>query len=68
MSSVLAFDGQEVMLSDNIFREGENKSAGSLGIGAIIFWPALFMKGKEAEILAGKVFNATVEETTYIKP
>ncbi len=68
VSSVLAVDGQEVMLSGNIFREGENKSAESIGIAALIFWPALFMKGKEAEILAGTVFNATVGETTYVKP
>ena len=68
VSSVLAVDGQEVMLSGNIFREVENKSAESIGNAAIIFWPALFMKGKEAEILAGTVFNATVGETTYVKP
>lgn len=68
VSEVKSADGQEVKLSGNIFREGENRSAESIGIAALIFWPALFMKGKEAEIVAGTVFNATVGETIYIKP
>ncbi|MEX1189724.1 MAG: hypothetical protein WED33_10740 [Bacteroidia bacterium] len=68
VSSVQAIDGQEVMLSGNIFREGENRSVESIGIGALIFWPVLFMKGREAEIVAGTVFNAQVGQTIYIKP
>lgn len=68
VNEVKAADGQVVKLSGNIFREGENRSAESIGIAALIFWPALFMKGKEAEIVAGTVFNAMVGETIYIKP
>jgi hypothetical protein len=64
---VTATDGQNIPMSGNIYKDGENRSAESIGIAALIFWPALFMKGKEAEIPAGSVFVAETSQTLLFK-
>ena len=33
--------------------ELKNRAGTSIAVGALLFWPALFMKGKEAEFKAG---------------
>ena len=67
VNQVPATDGQMIPLSGNIYKEGENRSRESIGIAALIFWPALFMKGKEAEIPAGSIFNTDVAQTMFFK-
>jgi len=67
VDQVPATDGQQIPLSGNKYKDGENRSKESIGIAALIFWPALFMKGKEAEIPAGSIFNADVAQTMFFK-
>lgn len=67
VSQVMASNGQIVPLSGNIYKDGENRSTESIGIAALIFWPALFMKGKEAEIPSGSVFVSEAAETVFFK-
>jgi hypothetical protein len=67
VDQVPATDGQFIPLSGNIYKDGENRRTESIGIAALIFWPALFMKGKEAEINAGTIFVSEVAQTTLFK-
>lgn len=67
VSTVKAIDGQQVQLSGNISAQGQDKTIEAVGIGALLFWPALFIKGKEAEIPAGSVFTTSVAQTIVIQ-
>lgn len=66
VTEVKAVDGKSIPLSGNIHKAGDNRSVESIGIAALIFWPALFIKGKEAEIPAGTVFITSVAQTSTI--
>ncbi|MEZ5174517.1 MAG: hypothetical protein R2850_13680 [Bacteroidia bacterium] len=67
VTQVMASNGQVIPLSGNIYKDGENRSTESIGIAALIFWPALFLKGKEAEIPSGSIFVSEVAETIFFK-
>lgn len=66
VTQVKAVDGSIIQLSGNIHKAGDNRSVESIGIAALIFWPALFIKGKEAEIPAGTVFITSVAQTAIV--
>jgi hypothetical protein len=57
---VMDIDGNDIPLTGYIFREGENKTTEAVLLGALIFWPILFIKGEEAEIPAGTNFYVEV--------
>ena len=67
VESVKATDGQQIGVSYNFNTAGESKSAAAIGVGAVLFAPALLMKGKEAEIIAGTQFPVIIRSTTKIK-
>ena len=67
IESVKAIDGQQIGVSYNFNTAGESKSAAAIGVGAVLFAPALLMKGKEAEIIAGTQFPVIIRSTTKIK-
>ena len=59
--------GQNVPAYLNMGSEGQDKQGAAWGIGLFLFWPALFIKGKEAEIPAGTLINAVISETRKVK-
>jgi hypothetical protein len=58
---VQASNGQSIPVFLNISNQGEDKQDEAFAVGMFLFWPALFMKGGEAEIEAG---NTVLVQTT----
>lgn len=67
LKDIKAIDGQNIPAYLNITDEGKDRSATAVGVGALLFWPALFIKGKEAEIKAGTILQAYISEGRKIK-
>ena len=67
LQDIKAIDGQFVPAYLNMQDEGKDRSGAAIGVGMLIFWPALFLKGKEAEIKAGTILSAVVSEDRVIK-
>jgi hypothetical protein len=58
-----AVDGQTVTLAGGYNKEGNGHKAVVLTVGLILFWPALFIPGGNAELPPGTVFDvATVND------
>jgi len=51
-------DGQPVYLTGGYHKEGGGRMMLSLGIGILLFWPALFVVGKAAELPEGTVMDS----------
>lgn len=66
LTQVLGVDGQVIPLTGVLSKAGENRTTESVAIGALLFWPVLFMKGKEAVLPAGSRFIATVSQTVVV--
>ena len=67
LNNVKAIDGQTVQLSGYLSKAGENKTTETVVIGALLFWPVLLAKGKEAIVDAGSKFSATVSQTVVVR-
>jgi hypothetical protein len=67
LNNAKAVDGQTVQLSGYLSKAGDNKTTETVVIGALLFWPVLFAKGKEAIIPAGSKFNTTVSQTVVVR-
>jgi len=67
LKDIKAIDGQSIPAYLNMSNEGKDRSGTAIGVGALLFWPALFIKGKEAEFKAGTVLQAYISESTQIK-
>jgi len=55
---VKAVDGIEVPVSLNFSETGEDRSGAAIGVGALLFWPALFLKGEAPEVPPGTILTA----------
>ena len=51
-------DGQTIYLTGGYRKEGGGRMLVSLGIGLLLFWPALFVLGKSAELPEGTVMDS----------
>ena len=51
-------DGQTVTLAGGYGKEGADHKVVVLGVGLLLFWPALFFSGGNAELPPGTVFDA----------
>lgn len=67
IQEIKAVDGQKIPAYLNIGSEGKNRAGASIAVGMLLFWPALLMKGKEAELTAGTLIYATISENRNIK-
>jgi hypothetical protein len=67
IQDIKAVDGQKIPAYLNLGTEGKNRAGTAIAVGALLFWPALFMKGKEAEFKAGTLINASISENRKIK-
>jgi hypothetical protein len=67
--SVTAVDGTEVFLDGGYDREAENRIILTASLFALVAWPTAFIKGKEAILPPGTVFDAsTLANTTVTVP
>jgi hypothetical protein len=57
--SVTAVDGTEIFLDGGYDQEAENRIILTASLFALVAWPTAFIKGKEAILPAGTVFDAT---------
>lgn len=64
--SVTAADGSEIFLDGGYDRKGENRVVLSSTLAALVAWPTLFIKGKEAVLPPGTIFDAAVPATTNV--
>jgi len=64
--SVTGVDGSEIFLSGGYDKRGESRIVLSSTLAALVAWPTLFIKGKEAELPPGTVFDAAVPANTNI--
>ena len=67
IQNIKGIDGQKIPAYLNMGTEGQDKQGAAWGIGLFLFWPALFMKGKEAEIQAGTLVTAIISESRKVK-
>ena len=63
---IKAIDGTKIPAYLNLGSDGKDRSGAAWGVGLFLFWPALFMKGKEAELKAGTIINAQISENREI--
>lgn len=66
INSIKAVDGTNIPVYYNLNNEGKSRQAAAIGIGVVLFWPALFIKGKQASIDAGTVIMVeTMDDVTF---
>ena len=61
-----AIDGTKVYLDGGYNKEGKGRMAVALGVGMLLFWPALFVPGKAAELPAGTVMDSFIMGSTSV--
>ena len=66
ISSVLAANGDRIPVYYNMNAKGKDKGTGTIVIGALLFWPALFFKGGQAKFDAGTLINVETTQDFYI--
>jgi hypothetical protein len=64
--SVTATDGSEIYLDGGYDKKGESRVVLSSTLAALVAWPTLFIKGKEAVLPPGTVFDAAVPANTNV--
>jgi hypothetical protein len=64
--SVTAVDGTEIFLDGGYDKKGENRIALSATLFALVAWPTAFIKGKEAILAPGTVFDASIPANTNV--
>jgi hypothetical protein len=64
---VLAVDGGDLMLTGGYDQSGKSLMALSITLAAVIFVPLIFLKGKQAKLESGTVFDAMVSQPTEVQ-
>ena len=65
INNINAVDGTSIPVFYNLNNEGKSRQSTAVGVGMLLFWPALFLKGKEANIDAGTlILVETLGSTT----
>jgi hypothetical protein len=64
--SVRAVDGTEIFLDGGYDKQGSHRTALSASLSALVFWPAIFIRGKEAVLEPGTLFDASVPADTRV--
>ena len=67
IQSIKAIDGTNIPAYLNLGSDGKNRAGTAIGVGMLLFWPALFVKGKEATFKAGTIVTAAISENRKIK-
>jgi hypothetical protein len=64
--SVTAVDGSEINLDGGYDKSAGNRIALAASLSALVLWPLIFIRGKEAVLDVGTVFDASVPANTSI--
>jgi len=64
---VLAVDGQDLMLTGGYDQSGKSLMALSIALAAVILVPLIFIKGKQAKLETGTVFDAMVSQPAEVQ-
>jgi len=64
---VCAVDGTDLMLIGGYDKSGKNLTALSITLAAVVFLPLIFLKGKQAKLEPGLVFDAMVSQPTEVE-
>ena len=64
---VPAVDGSDLMLLGGYDKSGKNLTALSVSLAVIVFVPLIFLKGKQAKLQPGTIFDAMVANQTRIE-
>jgi hypothetical protein len=64
--SVRAVDGAEIFLDGGYDKQGSHRTALSASLAAVVFWPAIFIRGKEAILEPGTIFDASIPADTHV--
>jgi hypothetical protein len=64
--SVRATDGTEILLDGGYDKSGKGRKALSWSLFALVAWPLVFIKGKQAVLEPGTVFDAVVQADSTI--
>jgi hypothetical protein len=54
-------DGTTVLLDGGYDKSGKGRKTLSITLGLLVAWPLIFIKGKQAELTPGTIFDATVQ-------
>lgn len=65
--STKAIDGTNVMLTGGYDRSGNSRVGLSVALSLIVFVPLIFLKGKQAQLERGILFDCTVQGDTTIQ-
>ena len=63
---VNAVDGSDLMLTGGYDQSGKSLTALSVTLAVVVFVPLIFLKGKQAKLQPGLVFDAMVSQPTHI--
>jgi len=64
---VAAVDGSDVLLVGGYDRSGKSLVALSVALAVIVFVPLIFLKGKQAKLQPGTIFDATVANQAHVE-
>lgn len=64
---VSAVDGADLMLTGGYDQSGKSLTALSVTLAVVVFVPLIFLKGKQAKLEPGTVFDATVAQPAQIE-
>ena len=64
--SVRAVDGSDVLLDGGYDKSGKGRVGLSVALFAVVAWPLIFLKGKQATLEAGTVFDCTVQSDSDV--
>jgi hypothetical protein len=64
---VPAIDGSDVMLVGGYDRSGKSLVALSVALAVIVFVPLIFLKGKQAKLQPGTIFDAMVANQVHVE-
>lgn len=64
--SVTAIDGSEINLDGGYDKSAGNRIALAASLSALVLWPLIFIRGKEAVLDVGTVFDASVPANTNV--
>ncbi len=64
--SVTAVDGTEIFLDGGYDKQASHRTALSASLSALVFWPAIFIRGKEAVLEPGTIFDAAIPANTRV--
>jgi len=63
---VTAIDGSDLMLTGGYDQAGKGRMALSITLAAVVFVPLIFIKGKQAKLPTGTIFDAMVANRTDV--